>query len=272
MANIARGQGSLLLINYFFGTMVNGAFAVAKAIERNIHPFAFNIQSAAEPQITQSYSSGDMERVFFLTSRIGKYCLLMMMMAFFPLWAELDYILGIWLITVPEGASLFSKMILLLVFVSITDGGLGHVVNASGKVSRFKTTYSLMTLMCIPIGFVILKAGSPAYMILVIFIIADLLWRVAQICMMKSILHFPVMRFCCETYLPVFIASLPVVACMYLTSLVENESDLWHIAHFVLILFAVACSIYCLGLKAGEREKVFNHIKRICQRDRSVAA
>ena len=272
MANIARGQGSLLLINYFFGTMVNGAFAVAKAIERNIHPFAFNIQSAAEPQITQSYSSGDMERVFFLTSRIGKYCLLMMMMAFFPLWAELDYILGIWLITVPEGASLFSKMILLLVFVSITDGGLSHVVNASGKVSRFKTTYSLMTLMCIPIGFVILKAGSPAYMVLAVFIIVDSIWRVVQICMMRSILHFPILRFCRETYLPVFIASLPVVACMYLTSLVENESDLWHIAHFVLILFAVACSIYCLGLKAGEREKVFNHIKRICQRDRSVAA
>lgn len=260
MAGMARGQGSLLLINYFFGTVVNGAFAVAKTIERNIHPFAFNIQSAAEPQITQSYSGGDMERIFFLTSRIGKYCMLMMMLAFFPLWAELDYILGIWLVTVPEGALVFCKMILLLVFVSITDGGLSHVVNASGKVSKFKSTYSLMTLMCIPIGFVVLKAGSPAYMVLVIFIIVDIIWRIIQICMMRSILHFPIIRFFRETYLPVFIVSLPVIVCMLLTSLVEYDSNFWHVTHFIMILLTVICAIWYLGLKRGEREKVLSRI------------
>lgn len=262
MAGMARGQGSLLLINYFFGTVVNGAFAVAKTIERNIHPFAFNIQSAAEPQITQSYSSGDMERVFFLTSRIGKYSMLMMMLAFFPLWAELDFILGIWLVTVPEGAVVFSKMILLLVFVYITNGGLSHVVHASGKVSKFETTFSIITLMCIPIGFVALRAGSPAYMVLVIFIIADSVWRIIQICMMRSILHFPVIRFCRETYLPVFIASLPVIVCMIVTSWVQNESNLWHFSHFVLILLAVVISVYYLALKKREREMVLSQISR----------
>ena len=261
MAGMARGQGALLLINYFFGTVVNGALAVGRTIEQNIYPFANNFHGVAAPQITQSYSSGDMERVFFLTSRIGKYSMLMMMLAFFPLWTELDYILGIWLIKVPEGASLFSKMFLLLVFVSITNGGLSHVVHASGKVSRFETTYSIITLMCIPVGFVALTAGSPAYMVLVIFIIADSVWRIIQICMMRSILHFPVLRFCRETYLPVFIASLPVIICMIVTSWIQNESNLWHFAHFVLILFAVVCSIYYLGLQAGEREKICSQIK-----------
>ena len=262
VASMARGQGSQLLINYFFGTVVNGAFAIGKAIERNIYPFAINFQGAAEPQIMQSYSCGDMERVFFLTSRIGKYCLLMMLMAFFPLWAELDFILHVWLVDVPDGALVLSQMILLMTFVSITDGGLSHVVNASGKVSRFKTTYSLLTVSCVPIGFVILKAGSPAYMVLVIFIIVDVIWRIIQICMVRSILHFPIMRFCRETYLPVFIASLPVMVCMFLTSLVESDSNLWHIAHFVLILFAVVCAIYYLGFKKKEREKVLSQIVR----------
>ena len=53
LAAMGRGQGSLLLINYFFGTVVNGAFAVAKTVERNIWPFASSFQSAATPQITQ---------------------------------------------------------------------------------------------------------------------------------------------------------------------------------------------------------------------------
>lgn len=260
VAGTARGQGSLLLVNYFFGTVVNGAFAVAKTIERNIFPFAFNFHDAAAPQITQSYSSGDMERVFFLTSRIGKYCMFMMMLAFFPLWAELNFILNIWLAEVPEGALVFSQMILLMTFVAITDGGLSHVINASGKVSRFKTTFSIITLMCIPIGFVVLKAGSPAFMVLVVFIIADFVWRIIQICMMGSILRFPIMRFCRETYLPVFIASLPVILCMVLTSRIESDSYLWHLVHLAFVLLVVACSVYYLGLKKGERETVLTQI------------
>ena len=260
IAGMARGQGSLLLINYFFGTKENGAFAVAKTVERNIFPFANNFHGAAAPQITQSYSSGDMERVFYLTSRIGKYCMLMMMLGFFPLWAELDFILHIWLIKVPEGALVFCQMILLLVFVSVTDGGLGHVVNASGKVSKFKTTFSLITLSCIPIGFVILKFGCPAYMILVVFLIADVIWRIVQICMMHSILHFPILRYLHETYLPVVKACIPIVLMMILSMQIRTDSVFWHIFHLLFILSLTISSVYYLGLQKGEREMVIRQI------------
>lgn len=260
VAIMSRGQGSLLLINYFFGTVVNGAFAVGKTIERNILPFANNFFGAAAPQITQSYSSGDMERVFFLTSRIGKYCMLMMVLAFFPLWSELAFILDLWLADVPEGALVFSQMILLLVFVSMTDGGLSHVVSASGKVSRFTTTFSLITLSCIPIGFIALKAGAQAYMVLVIFIIADSVWRIIQLFMIRSILHFPIMKFCRETYWPVFKTCLPILLCMIVSSQIQIDSPLWHIVHLAIILSIVLCSVYFLGLKKEERASILKKV------------
>lgn len=260
VAEMARGQGSLLLINYFFGTVVNGAFAVAKTIERNLIPFTNNFHGAAAPQITQSYSQGDMERVFFLTSRIGKYCLLMMVLAFFPLWAELDFILNLWLVKVPDGALIFCRMMLLLVFASVSDGGLSHVINASGKVSKFKTTYSVITLLCIPICFVILKVGSPAYMILVLFFAADVTWRIIQLFMMKSVLHFPVIRFCKEVYIPIITTSLPIVGCIILSSLVHSDRFIWHVFHIVLVLIIVLTSAYFFGLRKDERKSVSNKI------------
>ena len=198
LAIMVRGQGSVLLINYFFGTVVNGAFAVARTVERNVFPIANNFQAAAAPQITQSYSSGDMERVFYLTSRVGKYCMLMMMLAFFPLWAELDFILHIWLIKVPEGALIFCRMILLIVFVSITHGGLTHVINSSGKVGTFRVTFSILMLLCIPVGFLILKTGSPAYMLLALFVVADIIFRFIQLFLMHYILHFLYVNFVFE--------------------------------------------------------------------------
>lgn len=262
LAMMGRGQGSVLLINYFFGTVANGAFAVAKTIERNISPFARNFQKAASPQIIQSYSSGDMERVFYLTSRIGKYCMLMMILAFFPLWSELDFILHLWLIKVPEGAVVFCQLILLMVFVAVTDGGVGYVVNASGKVSKFKTLYSIITLACIPIGVLVYKAGYSAYILLVVFLIADIFWRMAQLYMLHTILHFPVRKFCFRTYLPVAMASLPVVLCLFFTSHIQIDSPLWHICHIFLIIIVTALSAYYLGLRKQEREKLISQFSR----------
>ena len=262
LAMMGRGQGSVLLINYFFGTVVNGAFAVAKTIDRNIFPFAVNFQKAANPQITQSYSSGDMERVFYLTSRVGKYCMLMMMFAFFPLWSELDFILHLWLIKVPEGAVTFCHLILLMAFVAVTDGGVSHVVNASGKVSKFKIIYSVITLVCIPIGVLVYKAGCSAYILLVVFLIADILWRMAQLYMLHTILHFPVRKFCFRTYLPVAMACLPVVICLYFTSCIQIDSPLRHISHIFLIIIVTALSAYYLGLRKQEREKLISQFSR----------
>ena len=261
LAGMGRGQGSLLLINYFFGTAVNGAYAVAKAIERVIVPFSNNFYNAAAPQITQSYSSGDMERVYFLASRVGKYCILMMTLAFFPLWAELDFILHIWLIKVPQGALVFCQMIMLMVFWAMTDGTLTHVAEASGKISRFKLTYTIITLSCIPIGYWVLKVGSPAYMLLVVFLIADVFWRIAQLYMMKTVLHFPVWRYSKDVYWRVLQACLPVVFCMVLTSLIQYNSPLWHICHLGFIMLVTLCSTYYLGLRREERETILTQIK-----------
>jgi O-antigen/teichoic acid export membrane protein len=262
IASIARGQGSQLLINYFFGTVVNGAYSVSRVFDRTIRPFANNFLNAAGPQVTQSYSSGDMERVYFLTGRIAKYCMLMLLLAFFPLWAELDFVLHVWLIKVPEGALVFSQMFLLLILVSITGGGLGQVVSASGKVAWFRITDSVITFACVPVGFIILKTGSPAYMMLVVFLLADIIWRFIQMYLMHTILRFPLLRYCRDAYLPVLLTSLPIILAMLITAQIQLDSKLWHIGHFVFILLLTVCSAYFIGLKKQERQVVRTNIKR----------
>lgn len=262
LASMARGQGSMLLINFFFGTIVNGAFAVAKTVERNLWPFALIFYNASAPQITQSYSAGDMERVYYLTSRVAKYSLLMMMLAFFPMWAELEFILHLWLVKVPEGALVFCQIILLMVFVAISEGGLGNVINSSGRIGKFNMVYSLITLSCIPIGFIVLKGRAQAYMILIVFLIADVVWRVVQLCMVHCILHFPVRKFCFRTYLPVARACLFVVICLIVTSHFHIDSPIWHICHLFLIFLLTTLSAYYFGLHKHEREKLISQFSR----------
>ena len=255
-ANLFRGQGGLLLINHFFGTTVNGAFAVAQTINRNISPFSENFLRAAAPQITQSYSSRNFNRVYFLTSRISKYSLLSLIMAFFPLWSELDFILQVWLVKVPEGALVFCKMILLLAFVMFTDGAISHVINASGQVSKFRITYSLITISCIPIGYFLLNNGFPAYSLLIVFIIADIIWRFIQLYMTHVIIHFPVIRFCYDTYYPILKVSVLVIICIIILSNFQFDTPFLHLGHLLLIFLLTSLFSYYIGLNKTERVEV----------------
>ena len=253
---VARGQGCNLLINYFFGTAVNGAYAVARTLQGMLMSISNNLSVAAIPQVTQCYSQGDRERVYFLISRTGRFSILLMLLMFFPLWTELESALHLWLGDVPEGALMFSKLTLLMTFVQVSDGGVWTVVNASGKLARFRTVYSLLTLLCVPTGFFLLQGGASAYALLWLFIVADVIWRFTQLLMVRRYLHFPVGRFCRDVYVPVGKVALTAMLCMLLALQVTGDSVVWHLGRVVAVLLLTAALIYALGLNVDERTRI----------------
>ena len=257
-AMMGRNQGSSLLINFFFGTMVNGAFAVSKTVENYVMAFAGNFDGAAGPQITQSYSKGDMDRVLYLVCKIGKYCIYIMMLAFFPLMAEMDFVLHIWLKDVPEGALQFCNMTMLVAFISITGGGIVHVINASGKIAKFKTTFSIMMLACLPIGYVMMKLGIQPHYMVGMFAVVDVFWRVLQLVFMQKALGFPAWTYVREVYLPALKITLIVSAVILLSALPGLSGAAWHLCRILLVLLVSAASIYFIGLTNNERSKIIS--------------
>ncbi len=174
IALVARSSGCDLIINHFFNTAINGAFAVSKTVNNYITTFSTNFDSASAPQIIQSYSNGNHDRCNYLVNKLGRFCLLLFELAFFPLYIELDFILHLWLKDVPDNVLLFCQLNLLLAAVALTCGGIVQITNASGKIKWFKISGSISFLICIPVGYWLYSIGAPAYSMLVLFIIADI--------------------------------------------------------------------------------------------------
>ena len=61
LAAITFTQGLNLLLNMFFGPVVNAARGIAVQAQTAIGQFSSNFQTALNPQITKSYATGDME-------------------------------------------------------------------------------------------------------------------------------------------------------------------------------------------------------------------
>ena len=61
-ANIGQTQGAAILVNAFFNTAMNAALGIANTIKMFISSIANNVSYPAMPQITKSYSAGNMKR------------------------------------------------------------------------------------------------------------------------------------------------------------------------------------------------------------------
>jgi len=70
-AQVGKTNGAALIINSFFGTILNAAFSIANQINSIVLMFAMNMAQAAIPQITKSFSSGNTDRTISLAAYIG---------------------------------------------------------------------------------------------------------------------------------------------------------------------------------------------------------
>ena len=257
VAYLCRSQGTNLLINYFFGTVVNGAYGIARTVETFVMTFTVNFDSAAAPQITQNVGSGNLAEAYALASRSCRICQLLSLLVVFPLFVEMEFVLKLWLGTVPEYTASFCRVILLSVFVASTGGGFLRLKDALGKLKWFMLSYSFFFIISLPIGYVLLKLGYPAVTILILCIIIDIICRVCQLALMKIIYNYNILTFCKEAYTkPMLIVSLMTIYSFGYENMNIINSNWEHVASLILTGFMGATLIWLFGITNSER-KVF---------------
>ena len=59
-----------ILLNIFFGPIVNAARGIAYQIKGAVNKFVQNFQMAMNPQIVKSYANGDLKYMYLLISKM----------------------------------------------------------------------------------------------------------------------------------------------------------------------------------------------------------
>lgn len=263
LAYTARTSGSDLVLNRFFGTAMNGAFAISRTAGDCITSFTSNFDEASAPQIIQAYAAGDMGRVNYLCHKVARINLLLYEMVCFPLLIQLGFVLRLWLGKVPEGATRLTFIYIILGGVSMTASGIFNVINASGKIKWFKINVSLFFLLCIPLSIMLFELGLPAYSILLLFIIADTLQRIVQLIMMKRIIGFDSWTFVKEAYTrPALVAAL-LSAVLCGSTLLPINGAIMSLITIAACAVLTAGAIGMIGLDAEERGWIIKKFTRL---------
>lgn len=151
-----------LMLNLFFGPIVNAARAVSYQVQTTVYNFIINFQVALNPQIIKNHASGDNKRVYDLVLLSSRVSFSLLYILLFPLLVNIDYILSLWLVKVPENTNLF----IILICLSSTFGTFGNPLSVVAEAANKLKYYNLMTmpLYLTPVlfSYLLLKAGSPA--------------------------------------------------------------------------------------------------------------
>lgn len=249
-ANAGQVQGSAMIINYFFGTIANAAFAVANQVQNFVNMFAGNLGQAAVPQITKSFSGGDSDRSVNLACYISKYTFILMALVAFPLIIDIDFILGIWLGNVPQDAGLMCKLTLLNGLLCCLGAGTPALIQATGKLKPFQIFICSASLACLPIAIVLYLSGLPVQSILFVYCASSVVIAFGRLILLKKVINFDIKKFINISYLKLLYITIPLV----IFYVFYNPTDFSTVGHVVglagsVLFFAIIVALFGLDKK-----------------------
>ena len=181
MSNVAKTEGVGFIMNIFYGVTINAAVGVAKQATSAVYSFISNFQTAFRPQITKDYAAGkhkDLEELIYNSAKMSG---VIFMVVAVPLCLNMDYVLHLWLNTVPEYTRPFAICLIASLCVETLGGPLWMTSHAIGNIKYYQLVTGTLRLLNLPLVYLLLKNDvSPAYVYAfqIIFDVAILVYRI----------------------------------------------------------------------------------------------
>ena len=232
-------QGIDIILNLFFGPVVNAARSISMQVSNLVLRFTDGITTAVKPQIIKSYASNDMGYMTLLIEKCTKFGLLFTIILVTPLLFETTYILELWLGEVPEYTVSFVQVVLCEQLIAVLVPPLLIAANATGKIKKVQVYGRIITLLSLPVSFAVLSFYPLPVLPLYVLIAAQLFYCIYCLWDIHGQLGLSIKGYLKNTIIPALCVFVPLVG--------MNAVIVHHQSASFLRLMSVAFSTLCVG-------------------------
>lgn len=250
---LLRDQGINILINLFCGAAVNAARGIAIQVNTAITSFINNFMTAVNPQITKSYAENNKDYMNMLIYKSTQYSYYLLLFLSLPVFFNTEYILQLWLRTVPRYTIEFIQLILILSMIDCLYRPLLTAHLATGNIKYLQIVVGGINLLNLPISYVCLKIGMPPYITLLIAIILSAFCLFIRLYLYKRIEQFSIRDFCRKVLLNISMVSIVSVILPFLFKPLMHNGFVDFVLLSVLCLLSGGGTILFIGLNKNER-------------------
>jgi O-antigen/teichoic acid export membrane protein len=252
------GQG--IVVNMFFGTVVNAAQAVAGQISGQLGVFAATMLKSLYPVIAKSEGAGNRSLMVDATMMGSKISFFLLAFFTIPAFIEMPYLLDVWLKNVPEFAVIFCRLLLIKCLIEYLFYPISYSIAAHGNIKKYEIISSIICCCPLVVSFILFKAGYPPYFLYVSFIIY-------AICAAGIILYFawnnygfPVVNFLKSTVLRCISIFAIVFTVSYVPFLIIHYGLFRLLAVITLSMTAFLVLAWFIGFSKSEKTQIIRLI------------
>lgn len=214
-ANMLRDQGMAIVVNRFSGVKVNASLGLGTQVTSKTSIFATSAMSAILPEVTSCLASGNRARAFGIADKVNLFITMSYALFIFPVLANVDYILRLWLGNPPELASAFCGISLFVLYLDSLTGGYQQLINANGKILAYQTMAGCVVGCSVLVAFVMYLFGFDAtYAVGTGVLLPTLLLSIVRLIFMRRLFGIGMRRW----LLAVLIPNLVVLIVSYFVS------------------------------------------------------
>ena len=255
-AGILRTQGLNVLLNLFFGTVVNAARGISVQVNHAVAGLVNNFMTALNPQITKSYASGEynyMTSLLFKGSRFSFYLLLFLSL---PILIETETILELWLKIVPEHTIMFTRLILIFTMCEAISGPLITAMLATGNIKKYQIIVGGTNLLNLPISYILFKwVGFDDFpeITMYVVILLSVVCLSQRLYLLRDMIGLDAKAFCTKVLFNIILVSVLSLLFPLTFHVVFYEGVMFSLLNIILSLISCSLVIYYIGCNKNER-------------------
>lgn len=260
---LAQGQGLNLLLNVFFGPVVNAARGVAYQVQGAVTQFSGNFMTAVRPQIIKSYAEGDITGMMKLVKDSSCASFYLMWIISFPIMLEADYILSLWLGKYPDHTVSFLNLILVLCLIQTLKTPRSTVFHATGKLKFVNMIVGGILCAAFPLAYLFLKLGMSPESVFWAANISMLFSEIASVIVLKKYINYSIGAYLLHVHvrcLLVVLLSVIIPCLLYDKILAPSFGRL--IFTSVLTTLSILSVVFCVGMDKEMRHKIVKLVKQ----------
>lgn len=256
-ATILNNQGINIILNIFCGVTLNAARGISTMVENVIVGFVNNFTIAINPQITKSYAQKDNDRLVKLMDFGMRLSFFLMSVMSIPVIVVIQDILNIWLGIFPEDSVDFIRICLVIATIHAMANPFLTVILATGNIRKYQLTVGIITLINIPIAYILLQSGYKPVWIYYTALTIYLFTFIIRLYFVNKLTGISVRKF----YITIvsrlsIISAVSYIICIIFSDFFDTANIYQLFLYGISSCVAILSVIYYIGLYSYERHQI----------------
>lgn len=263
LAGVGMTQGSTIILNVFFGPIINAAFGIANQIYNAINTLTNSVVIAFRPAMIKAYSSnenGYLEQLFFASSKAILYLLSMVLIPFI---FEAETLLTLWLGECTPTMVLFARLYAVYTICLALHNPITTIIQATGNIRKYSMYVESMTILCLPVSWGLFKLGMPSYYVFVTMIGLCVLAHIIRLLMLQtSISDLTASKYLARLVLPGILIISITTLIVYCVEGLHTNRILQLFLSFIVSAISISILLYAVGISKKERSLIKDLVNR----------